>query len=57
MKKENKEKNKYAVELGRLGGLASAKKLTRLQKIERARNAGRHRWGKPKEKLQVELTD
>jgi hypothetical protein len=35
-------------ELGRLGGLASGKKLTKQQRIERARAAGKARQAKAK---------
>lgn len=53
---ENKKsnKNKAAVELGRLGGLkggkARAKKLTSQQRSEIARNAANKRWRKKSKK-------
>ena len=47
---ETREKNPYAVALGRLGGLkggkARAKKLTAKQRTEIAKKAARTRWGK-----------
>ena len=39
-------KNKAAVELGRKGGRARAKKLTPEQRREIARKAAKTRWGK-----------
>jgi hypothetical protein len=39
-------KNKAAQELGRLGGLARAKKLTRKQRSDIARAAVNARWNK-----------
>jgi len=39
-------KNKYAVAMGRKGGLASAKALTKGQRIERARKAVQAREAK-----------
>ena len=39
-------KNKAAQALGRLGGQARAKKLSRKRRREIARNAARKRWGK-----------
>ncbi len=38
-------KNAAAVELGRMGGKARAKKLTKEQRREIARKAARTRWG------------
>ena len=47
-KKNNKDKNPYAVALGRLGGLkggpARANKLTAAQRKQIARNAAIARW-------------
>lgn len=37
-------------ERGRAGGYASAKKLSASQRKEKAQNAARARWGKPKAK-------
>jgi hypothetical protein len=39
-----KKKDPAAVELGRKGGKASAKKLTREQRKEKARKAAQARW-------------
>jgi hypothetical protein len=39
-----KKKNAAAVELGRKGGRASAKKLTDEQRKEKARKAAQARW-------------
>ncbi len=39
-------KNRAAVELGRRGGAARAKKLTKEQRAEIARKAAAKRWGK-----------
>lgn len=39
-------KNIHAQELGRLGGLARAKKLSKIEIIDIARKAGRARWKK-----------
>lgn len=48
--RESPAKNPAAVALGRLGGLkggpARAKKLTKKQRSESARNAANARWGK-----------
>ena len=41
-----KKKNSAAVELGRKGGRASAKKLTDEQRKEKARRAAHARWAK-----------
>lgn len=47
MKKEEKEALRTALrEIGRLGGLASARSLTPKQRVERARKAGKARRGK-----------
>jgi hypothetical protein len=43
-----KRKNPAAVALGRKGGKASAKKLTREQREEKARKAAKTRWSKKK---------
>jgi hypothetical protein len=40
------KKNPAAVELGRKGGKASAKKLTPEQRSEKARKAAKAQWGK-----------
>ena len=42
------EKNKAAVELGRLGGLARNSHLTKKRITEIARNAAKARWSKKK---------
>lgn len=47
--------SEYAKYLGRLGGLARANKLSKIERIEIARKAGKARWGKPKEKMEVKL--
>ncbi len=39
-------KNKAAVELGRKGGQARAKKLSKKRRAEIAKNAAAKRWGK-----------
>ena len=41
-------KNKAAVELGRKGGQARAKKLSKKRRAEIARNAAAKRWSKQK---------
>ena len=38
-------KNKAAVELGRMGGKARAKKLSKKRRAEIAKNAAAKRWG------------
>ena len=38
-------KNKAAVELGRKGGLARAKSISKTQRAKIARNAAKARWG------------
>ena len=38
-------KNKAAQELGRMGGQARAKKLSKKQRVEIARKAAKTRWG------------
>jgi hypothetical protein len=43
-----KRKNPAAVQLGRKGGKASAKKLTDEQRKEKARKAAQARWAKKK---------
>jgi hypothetical protein len=43
-----KRKDPGAVRLGHLGGLASAKALTRAKRVERAKKAIRARWRKAK---------
>lgn len=43
-KPEDKGKNKAAVELGKKGGAARAKKLTKKQRSEIAKKAARSRW-------------
>ena len=45
-------KNPAAVELGRRGGRASAKKLTPEQRRESARRAAQARWAKTKKLVQ-----
>jgi hypothetical protein len=42
------KKNAAAVQLGRRGGKATAKKLTALQRIESARRAAQARWANQK---------
>jgi hypothetical protein len=44
------KKNPAAVQLGRRGGKATAKKLTEEQRKESARRAAQARWAKAKEK-------
>lgn len=44
---EDDGKNKAAQELGRRGGAARAKSLTKEKRAEIARNAAKKRWGKP----------
>jgi hypothetical protein len=43
-----KRKNPAAVALGRRGGKASAKKLTDVERREKARKAAQTRWSKKK---------
>ena len=45
---ENDGKNKAAVELGRKGGAARAKKLSKKRRVEIAQKAAAKRWEKPK---------
>jgi hypothetical protein len=45
-------KNPAAVELGRKGGKATARKLTAEQRKESARRAAQARWAKTKKKNQ-----
>ena len=40
-------KNKAAVELGRMGGQARAKKLSKKRRTEIAKSAAAKRWSKP----------
>jgi len=42
------KKNAAAVQLGRRGGKATAKKLSAQQRIESARRAAQARWANPK---------
>jgi len=42
------KKNQAAVQLGRRGGQATAKKLTPVQRKENARKAAQARWAKKK---------
>jgi len=43
---KKKKKNPAAVALGRKGGKASARRLTREQRTEKARKAAKARWNK-----------
>jgi len=45
-KGQGKQKNQFAVELGRLGGLKTASRMTKEQKVERAKKAVRARLGR-----------
>ena len=42
---DDEGKNKAAVELGRKGGKARAKKLSKKQRVDIARKAAKTRWG------------
>ena len=44
---EGDGKNKAASELGRLGGQARAKKLSKKRRLEIAKDAAKKRWKKP----------
>ena len=44
---EGDGKNKAAAELGRLGGRARAKKLSKKRRLEIAKDAAAKRWKKP----------
>jgi hypothetical protein len=44
------KKDPAAVALGKKGGLATAKRLTKKQRIESARRAAKARWAKEKAK-------
>lgn len=41
---QDKKKNEHAVAMGKLGGPARAKSLTKERRVEIARNAGQNRW-------------
>jgi hypothetical protein len=45
------KKNPAAVQLGRRGGKATARKLTKEQRKESARKAAQARWAKPEGKV------
>jgi hypothetical protein len=51
LSKKKRKKNPGAVQLGRLGGQARAKKLGAAQKSEIAKKAANKRWERQKSKL------